>query len=107
MLLQGKKPDLYEHLSPDARDAMAAVEQAMKGLPPLEDLKMSVFEGDGGFGARPADEPPNAGSKVVSKSAPLYHESCPACAHHSCFRRHVGMPTILASTWRRLAVLHV
>lgn len=69
---KGKKPDPYEHLSQDARDAMAAVEQAMKELPPLEDVKMSVFEGDGGFGARPADEPPNAGSK----EAPRGHPDC-------------------------------
>lgn len=62
--LQGKKPDPYEHLSEDARAAVAAVEKAIKALPPTEDLQMTVFESDGGFGNKPPDEPPNRGSKV-------------------------------------------
>jgi hypothetical protein len=43
---------------------MAAVEKAIKALPPTEDLQMTVFESDGGFGNKPPDEPPNRGSKV-------------------------------------------
>jgi hypothetical protein len=67
MDVQGKKPDPYEHLSEDARAAMEAVEKAAKGLPPTEDLQMTVFEGDGGFGNKPPDEPPNRGSKVGAR----------------------------------------
>ncbi len=67
--VQGKKPDPYEHLSEDARAAMAAVEKAIKALPPTEDLKMTVFESDGGFGNKPPDEPPNRGSKVRAQAA--------------------------------------
>jgi hypothetical protein len=62
--VQGKKPDPFEHLSEDARAAMAAVEKAIKALPATESLQMTVFESDGGFGNKPPDEPPNRGSKV-------------------------------------------
>jgi hypothetical protein len=69
MELQGKKPDPYQHLSEDACAAMGAVEKAIKDLPPTEDLQMTVFEGDGGFGNKPPDEPPNRGSKVGASAA--------------------------------------
>ena len=62
---QAKKPDPLEHVSAEGRAAMAAVDKAAEALPPQEDLKYSIFESDGaGFGQRPPDDPPNAGTKV-------------------------------------------
>lgn len=65
MRSQAKKADPYEHLSGDARAAMAAVDTKTEALPSEGELKFSIMEGDaGGFGQRPPDEPPNAGAKV-------------------------------------------
>lgn len=65
---------------------MAAVDKAAKDLPATEDLKMTVFEGDGAFGNRPADDPPNAGSKVRlhfrSRFCRFYRAQCDVFDKH-------------------------